>query len=136
MGILEEVCADEVLEIAIVETGAQFFEQVLVIEIRDGVAVIKPALHAADVVDEAFRRAAEIRLAELELIEVQRRLHQRAVEALVCEVLQRLHDEAAEFFSAVFFRVVDDDREERLHDIRLKFGIDVLAELRVNEHFA
>ena len=67
MRIIEQICLYKPLEIPLREAIAQFLERILIEEIVQRIAVIEPAPQAMDIVDEPFRRRAEIRLAQLEL---------------------------------------------------------------------
>ena len=134
--VREEVRLDERLEVAPREPVLHLLQQVLIAQVRLGSAAVEPALHDADAVDEPLRRRTEVGFAQAELHEVDGRLEELAVDAVFGELLELRHRQVVEIIEALRLRVVDDDAEERLQHIRLEDGVDVAAELRVDERLA
>ena len=136
MRVREEVLLNKRLEVAAREAILHLLQQVLIAQVRLRCPAVEPALHDADAVNEALRRRAEVRFAQAELHEVDGRLEQLAVDAVLGELLQLRHGQMVESIEALRLRIVDDDAEERLQHVRLEDGVDVLAELCIDERLA
>ena len=134
--VREEVLLNKRLEVAAREAILHLLQQVLIAQVRLRCPAVEPALHDADAVDEALRRRAEVRFAQAELHEVDGGLEQLAVDAVLGELLQFRHGQMVEIIEALWLRIVDDDAEERLQHVRLEDGVDILAELRIDERLA
>ena len=135
MRILHEVLFQDLFKVAPFESFAHLLKKLLIIEVKRRVGVVEPAVHDLDVVDKPLGERAEVRLTRLEFEAVDRRFEQRLVDAVLNEAAHRLFRQAAKLLGALRLRIRDDDAQIRLAQRILKGSADILADLRIHQHF-